>query len=340
MIHAWGKSNETGALERVESLFSEIQKMTKPSSYTCAAYQIAWSRSGRPDAAMRVEAILNEMQKNYNNDLKSRPGAPNFSIAINCWAGSGQKGAAVRAEAMLTRMEELYRSNQAWQHLKPTTDCYKGAIMAWALSGDANSGDRAIQLLDRMEHAHSIDPRAPVPRLACYHYALVAIGRSDYANKASRSYALLQRMKGAVASGNRHVKPISATYAIVLRSCAATWGSWEEKADAFEVAVTVLKEYEETLSTTTARPDEDVYSRFLAAAYRLLPANEARDDVLRKVFRDCPMEILRSKRIQSDLYKTASTRGADSILSRFRKESIERLFTELQPTEAESRSRR
>jgi hypothetical protein len=88
MIHSWGNSKEPVALERVESLFAEIKNMAQPSSYTYAAYMIAWSNSGRPDAPARVEAILNEMQKDYteHRDPKSRPGAPNFAIAMNCWA--------------------------------------------------------------------------------------------------------------------------------------------------------------------------------------------------------------------------------------------------------------
>lgn len=315
MIHAWANSGEDEALDRATKLFDEVKNTTHPSSYTYAAYQIAWSRSGRPDAAQRVEDILTDMQKEYSEhrDPKSRPGAPNFSIAINCWA---KMGAAERAEAMLTRMEELYRSS-GHAHIKPTADCYKAAIMAWAMSGEPEGGTRAIQLLDRMERAHAKNHTAPPPKRACYHFTMVAVGRSNDDSKARQCFDLLQRMKEYP-----HTRPIDATYVIVLRSCTATGGSFVEKEAAFQIAMKVWEDYRRLIRN----PREDVLDRFLMAVYRLHPANEKRDELLEQVFEDCPEDMLRSKRIQDGLFKAASKDAADRILARIEQGSVQHLF--------------
>jgi len=96
MIHTWSQSQVEGYLDRVEELFQEIRGMTKPSSYSYAAYQIAWSRSGRLDAPMRVESLLNEMQKDFEEGRNPRcqPKAPNFSLVINTWASCSSQESA------------------------------------------------------------------------------------------------------------------------------------------------------------------------------------------------------------------------------------------------------
>jgi hypothetical protein len=222
---------------------------------------------------------------------------------------------------MLTRLEELYQDS-GQSHLKPTADCYKAAIMAWAMSGEPEGGTRAIQLLDRMDQAHAKDPTAPYPRRSCYHYAMVAVGRSVDPTKAARCYELFQRMKEAVAQGNRYAQPNEGTYTVVLRSCTATAGSWEEKGAAFLVALQVLRHHQ------TEKPSEDVYLQFLQAAYRLLPADKERDRVLQEALHDCPEELLRSRRIQESLYKASSKQGAKTILSRINRNSVQHLFAD------------
>jgi hypothetical protein len=319
MIRTWGDSKEPDALDRVEHLFSEVKQIVLPSSYTYAAYQLAWNESTHPDAAQRVEDIVRDMQQDYmqHGNPRSRPGATNFAISINAWA---KRGAAERAEAILKRMEELYKISGD-EHLKPTVDCYRSATMAWAHSGQPDGGSRAVQLLEKMTEEHYKNPAMPLPRRVCYHFAMVAIGRSKESDKAGRCWKLLQEMKK-----NPHAEPVDATFSVILRSCTATGGSPEEKEEALEIVVNVMEEYFES----TLHLSEDVFDRFLAAVYRLHPAGEARDELLERVFRDAPDNILRSKKIEAGMFKTASKEAAERILTRTMKGSVNYLFAEQQ----------
>jgi hypothetical protein len=298
-----GKSEEPGAVDRVESLFEEMCQIGRPNNYVFGSYQSALHRSRLPDAPKRVEAVLNRMQQEYDQGMNpsGRPNAINFSLAINSWAGSELEGAPDRAEAILDRLEELYKHSSKYRHLKPTVSCYKGVIQAWASSGN-DAGDRALSILDRMENAQRVDRNAILPNGVCYKNVMMAIGRSDDPQKARKVYAVLERMNLAFKNGNRYALPGDDHYNAILRACTTVSGFTQEKADAYQVARTALTDYLETRNV----PNENLMLLYLQACNSLLAFDESRDSKIVDALRNCPAEYFESAAVRNSLLKVIS----------------------------------
>lgn len=312
VMDAWGKSEEPGALDRVESLFGEMCQIGRPNSYVFGTYQSALLRSRLPDAPKRVEAVLNRMQQEYDQGMNpsGRPNAINFSVAINSWAGSELEGAPDRAEAILDRLEELHKHSIKYRHLKPTVSCYKGAIQAWAISGRPDAGDRAASILDRMENAQRADRNEILPNGACYKYLMMAIGRSDDSRKARKVFAVLERMKLAFKNGNRYAIPGEDHYSAILRACTTVSGSSEENAEAYQVARTALTDYLETRNA----PNENIMLLYLQACNALLAVDGSRDSEIVDALRNCPARNFESTAVRNALLKVISLSAYEHFL--------------------------
>jgi pentatricopeptide repeat protein len=311
VMDAWGKSEETGALDRVESLFEEMCQIGRPNSYVFGTYQSALHRSRLPDAPKRVEAVLNRMQQEYDQGMNpsGRPNSINFSLAINSWAGSELEGAPERAEAILDRLEQLHKHSTKYKHLKPTAGCYKGAIQAWAISGRPDAVGRAASILDRMENAQRVDRNAILPNGVCYKYVMMAIGRSDDPQKARKVYAVLERMILAFKNGNRYALPGDDHYAAVIRACTTVSGSSEENAEAYQVACTTWTDYVET----TNAPNENIMLLYLQACNALLAADESRDSAIVDAMRNCPAGTFDSAAVRNALLKVISLSAYEQL---------------------------
>jgi hypothetical protein len=311
VMDAWGKSEEPGALDRVESLFEEMCQIGRPNNYVFGTYQSALHRSRLPDAPKRVEAVLNRMQQEYDQGMNpsGRPNAINFSLAINSWAGSELEGAPDRAEAILDRLEELHKHSIKYRHLKPTVSCYKGAIQAWAISGRSDAGDRAASILDRMENAQRVDRNAILPNGVCYKYVMMAIGRSDNPQKARKVYAVLDRMNLAFKNGNRYALPGDDHYIAILRACTTVAGSSEENAEAYQIARTVLTHYLETRNV----PNETILLLYLQSCNALLAVDESRDSEIVDALRNCPAGNLESTAVRNALLKVISLSAYEQL---------------------------
>lgn len=227
---------------------------------------------------MQLEKILNEMQQNYESGVNPhcRPDANNFSMLIGAWAAVGN---VERAEGILNHMEELARSSAAYKHLKPTMRCYRGVIQACMRSSHKDRTSRVERILDRMEDRHHSKNRvAPLPDELCYIYAIVSIAKDGGPQAARRAKMLLQRMECSERNG--HVKLSHNTYSALLRACAATTGSPNVKADAFEISKSILQKAD--------KPNEDVLLNFKHAAEKLLPKDPSSSNRIRDTLRDNP----------------------------------------------------
>ena len=309
VMDAWGKSGDPDALERVESLFKEACKVSKPTAFFYGTYQSVLSRSQVTDAPQRVEAVLVRMQQEYESgvNLEGRPNSINFSFAINTWARSEQEGAPERAEGILDRIEELHQHSAKYRHLKPTVGCYRGAIQAWALSGRPEAGERALALLDRM----TADRRVVLPTEICFRFAIIALDQDDDPSKGEKAYGLLTRMKAAFKHGNRYAEPSDDSYVAVLRTCSNVSGSPTERAEAFRIANIVLNDY---LVETVATPSESVILSYLYVCDSLFQGDESRDEMLSNTLKQLPSRLLGSDDVRRVLLKVVSRSTYEQLL--------------------------
>jgi pentatricopeptide repeat protein len=115
----------------VRQMYDEFKSNTstvKPDSKTFNYALMAWARSNHPESLNRVDTLFKEMQRLHKEE-EITCDVVTFNIVLHCLASTSKREGAERAEALLARMNELAESGH--ETFRPTAVSYGCIINAW-----------------------------------------------------------------------------------------------------------------------------------------------------------------------------------------------------------------
>lgn len=167
---------------------------------------------------------------------------------------------------------------------------------AWSrcsIGEEVNGALRAQSILERLEKMYFEGSISCLkPDRQCYASVLNAWSRSREPNKAFMACELLNRMEHLYQTGAEDLKPDIGLHNTVMNTAAFT--PYEEsipqqQREALDITYQTFKNLEKN-SGEYGIPDSIIYSTFLKACRKLMPADETRNSVVKAVFEKCCRE--------------------------------------------------
>jgi pentatricopeptide repeat protein len=219
-----------------------------------------------------VESYFDEME-----EAEFKPETDAFNVLIRSF-GKFEDGPK-KAEAMLFEMIERFRGGE--ENVKPNAGTFRAVLYAYNNKGkkdkmldSASSAAKVEQLMQFREGLVSPEDHGYADETT-YTNALEIISRCRDSKKAIRANRILQKYNGAESPVLKY---------LVLQACASTEGNSEEKFAAFQVALGILKELR---SSSEHGIDSSTTGMFIKSCSKLMPVGSKRDEIVKKVFREC-----------------------------------------------------
>lgn len=218
------------------------------------------------------------MQHNY--DTGKSPIAPNkwtYNAYLEALSKLRRPGVGDEAERVLRTMDNRARNGQS--HIKPDVLTFTNVIHCIAVSGADDAFERAYSILLRMEDLHASGYGDVRPNCYTYNCVINAVAKSKLPAKAKIALKLLRRMKSV------SLRPLTITYNNILNACAFSDPEEENKQEILLVAMTMLKEAQESCGANFI-----TYGTALRVIGSFEDDSAARWRLVRDVFRTCCAE--------------------------------------------------
>ncbi|KAL3782919.1 hypothetical protein HJC23_004898 [Cyclotella cryptica] len=243
----------------------------------------SWAGSRKLESPIMAEHLIMWMQHLQSIGLDSvKPDTMCFNIVMSAWLKSGDIAAEKRIREIFEYMDRASRNGH--KHFKPDAGTYNIVISSISPAVkkyfDSCAARRADKILARLEKGFLAGDESLRPDTIIYNQVI------DYWAKTQsvRGYFLkardvLDRQIAMHASGVRRCKPDVMSYTAVIAACASTYGTWDEKKRAFELAHKTFMECCEH-----SEPNDVTYGIMFKAVSRLLQSRAERDRYSRTLF--------------------------------------------------------
>lgn len=235
----------------------------------------------------KVQSLFAEMTRAYKMGEKDyEPRTEAFNALIKAVGSKDGKVGAQEAEAILFEMIDRFRNNGE-EKVKPNAATFRSVMAAYREREECHGfsvGSKVEQLLQIQEGFFLTDADCDkVFDERIYYSAISIIGRSKDKKRVVRIKRIVDKFKQNIANGGK--ARLSATlYILQLRACAYSTGTTQQNLEAFQIAVSALKELQQ-LPGTDVGPNS--MGMFLKACHRLMPPSDKRDEVAKRVFKEC-----------------------------------------------------
>jgi hypothetical protein len=276
LIQAYGMAKD---FDNAESIFRPLLADGKANHKSWVQLMKARQNSKRDKNDPTVESYFDEMQEEG-----FEPETEAYNVLLRT-IGRNPKTGFQRAEALLFQMMSDFREGNN-ERVKPNAGTFRTVLEAYRRQGEAklatpSSATKVEQLLQFKEGLQLTDSEGVLSRdeQRIYKIVLEVLSWSKNSKKAAKADRILRKLEVS----NTVVVSID-LYALVLEACASTEGTSEEKYEAFQVALGILKDLR---SSPDLGVDGTTTGLFLRACNNLMPAGPKRDETVTKVFRDC-----------------------------------------------------
>jgi pentatricopeptide repeat protein len=297
LIKAYGI---VGDLEKATSIFRSLLEHDddddplKANDKSWVLIMKAYMNDDRKKSIDTVESLFREMSQTYRGTggAEYEPGVEPYNVLIRA-VGKRNSNGPQEAEAILFEMIERFRNGE--ENLKPNVETFRNVLSAYANTRNKKYSPSVVAKMDRLiqiqegflsvnsnsnDDGDDDDTQYGQPDGRLYSAALNVIARSTDPRKATKARQLVERFQKN-SGGSEYMNGL---YRSVLSACAYTDGTPEEKFEAFQIALGVLKELR-------TRPDLKLNSSsaglFLKACANLMPQGPKRDELVKGVFEDC-----------------------------------------------------
>jgi pentatricopeptide repeat protein len=264
LIKAYGIAND---FEQADALFRSMLAEGKVNHKSWVQLMKARMVTEDSESEETVESIFEEMEEEGYD-----PETDAYNVLIR-YIGKRPQGPQ-DAEAMLFEMIGRFRKGE--EELKPNSDTFRAVLSAYNGRGRRfTSASMAAKVEQIMQIRNGLlTPEESGSDERIYRMALGIIGRCKDSKKAVRANRMLQKYNG---------ESLYLQY-LVLKACAYTDGNSEDKFEAFQVALGIIKKLR---STSQVEIDSSITGMFIKACNKLMPAGRKRDDIVKKMFQDC-----------------------------------------------------
>jgi pentatricopeptide repeat protein len=268
VLHAWAKSGNVDAVERVTAILDRIELLhskhstrgespLKPNhmSYNNLLNCYANSPNPRkyaPFAQQKLEWM------HLQSDASMKPTRISYNIVLRAW---GKAGLPQKADGLLRDICRLYRNSQG-SLIAPHVDLFITVIAGWAVSKDKEAPQRVEALLKLMEDLHDTEGLETKPNQIAYNAFLDCLARSRDPNAAHRAERVLRRMQDQWRAGFEGIKPDVVSFTSVITA----W-SRSKHAEAPVRAEVLFREMQES-KDGDLQPDPVTYCALMSAFSR------------------------------------------------------------------------
>mmetsp|Transcript_27508 Transcript_27508/g.60524 ORF Transcript_27508/g.60524 Transcript_27508/m.60524 type:complete len:541 (+) Transcript_27508:254-1876(+) len=264
LIKAYGIADD---LEMAESVFRSLLSEKKANHKSWVQLMKARVSSEDRESDVTVQSLFTEMEEEGFD-----PQTNAYNVLIR---SIGRKSDGTqKAEAMLFDMIERFQKGE--ERVKPNSDTFRAVLTAYNGRGKkftaASVSSKVEQIMQIREGLLTQEESSSDERI--YRLALGIVGRSKDSKKAVRANRMLQKYDGVSLYLNY----------LVLKACAYTNGNSQEKFEAFQVALGILKYLR---SSPELRIESSITGMFIKACNKLMPASPKRDDIVKKIFQEC-----------------------------------------------------
>ena len=259
------------------------QKELSPNTVTFNAVIKAHAKSKQEGSAQRASNLLERMMQ-YEADGCGHmaPDTISFNAVINAWVNSFDNNGLRKAQQTLKLMEDLFAAGNG--RFQPDTISYNGVLHGFSKCRDKDSADNAKALLNLMEKLHQCGNNRVCPNARSFTSVINAYAKSSQPDQAMKARELLQRMNSLSMDGGGRIITDIFAYTAVLNACAYTRGDNDAKAAALDIAISTMKEIQES---TIVSANHISYAMILRACSRLCADKYNRNKLLEKYFDDC-----------------------------------------------------
>jgi len=283
VMSAWCRAGQVDRAERILKKMEEQYEVTgdkevRPNSISYVTMIDGFVRQNVPNAAERAQETVDRMMKLYSKDVGFiKPSKIVFNTLINAYSRSFEPEAAQKAERILQWMESRYRESGD-TYYKPDEITFCGVLNAWANHAYNGGAERAQQMLEHMESLTD-EERGFRQTVICYNIVIKALARSGGMKSIQYAERIVERLE-------RHsdVQPDTTTYSSLINCCAYYHGPPEGRTEALAVA---LRTFKKLCKADGERPNSVTYGTLFKAVDNLAKIGSDRDDLIRKLFRQC-----------------------------------------------------
>jgi hypothetical protein len=287
-------------------------------AYVAIAASKESQRQQKYDAIEKVQSLLYEMSHLYETtgDEDYRPRTDAYNALIKAVGTKHGKEGAQEAESIMFDMMDRYQKDGE-VHVKPNDQTFRSVMSAYQSRFIGSTAAKVEQLLQIQEgFLGTFDERT-------YYLGMTIISKSNDSKKAIRVKRMVDKFKQYLADNGKARLSGSLYYSLYynqLRACAySTDGTAEEKFEAFQIAVATYKELQR-LSEKELGPSSVMM--FLKACSNLVPPNEKRDVVVKKIFKDCCKKGLVTDFVLAEFSRAASEGLQLEVLGGFLEDDI------------------
>jgi len=247
------KCSAKEAEQLLNSMEASGDESIAPNTVSYSTVISAWAKSRERGAADAAVRLLRRME-NLSNESKSgdhplalqciKPNTISYASTLDALSRSGQKGASKLAMEILQQMEDRFADGA--DDVRPNAYSYSSVIMAIANNPEKDTiSTDAQKLLRHMIKISNESNSDASPNTVVFNSVIKAIEKSSVQNKALESQGILDVMKEMCFNNdgcNMDLYPNTRTYNGVIRCCAFTSGTEEEKRAAFDIATNTLND--------------------------------------------------------------------------------------------------
>jgi hypothetical protein len=291
-IEAWTKADDDvdaprqaqRILEWMSNLYLSGKNDLAAPDVTCFHLVFkSWAGSKKLESPIMIEQLIMWMQHLQSSGISSlQPDTMCFNIAMSAWLKSDDLSSEKRIREIFEYMDRAYRSGHT--DFKPDAGTYNIVISSISPAVkkyyDSCAARRADKILGRLERGFIAGDESLRPDTIVYNQVI------DYWAKTQsvRGYFLkardvLDRQLEMYSRGIKKCKPDVMSYTSVIAACASTYGTWDEKKRAFELAHKTFMECCEDVG-----PNDVTYGIMFKAVGRLIQNKNERDRYARTLF--------------------------------------------------------
>ena len=197
-IHAWVKSDEKFACERVHALFVELINLymsgDEQMELDADFFSVVISKLARERKSEMAEEVFQLLEQLSIRDPKLEPSSRVLLGMVIAYSKSRKPGSTEKAESILLNLQEKAEANDDME-LLPRRGYYGDVIMGLAKSRLSDGADRAEALLYKMIDFHLVGVPGMLPDRQLFDTVILSWSRHKSHDAAQRAEALLNTMK-------------------------------------------------------------------------------------------------------------------------------------------------
>ena len=297
--------------------------MTAPNTISYLTVITAWAKSKDKNRVERVEKLLERMERENSN---VRPNTIVYSSALEVLAKIGEPYAV---ECSLKILHEIEKRHVDDKSVRPNAYSYSSVMEMIANSPKRGLiAIQAQQLLSRMIKMVDSIEFNNVSYTIVFNNAIKAIEKSSEKNKATKAKNILTLMKTLNESGKLKAPPTVRTYNAIIRCCAFSSRSKDEKKAAFDIA---LEAFMELRKDKSIQMDSYTYPSIFKACQLLLGTDEKDYEAVKLLFYFCCEDGLLDGLIINNLKNYLPPKVLQSIVGKTNFDSLPKEWSRNSP---------